>query len=99
MPEYFLILLSFLIITVFLHKKFKIKIYKSIKHLVITNLIFLVMGTVFDHFAIWRGHWSFGEKYLLGSKIGLMPIEEYGFILIMTYFIFVVYRILEKYIN
>ncbi len=80
----------------FLHLLFKIKIYKSKAHLIVTNIIILIVGTVWDQYAISRGHWSFGQQFLLGSKIGFMPIEEFGFIFITAYFGLVVFRILEK---
>lgn len=62
----------------------------------VTNLVFLVVGVVWDHIAIGRGHWYFGQEYLLGPRIGLMPIEEYGFALIMPYFVLVLFGVIEK---
>ncbi len=95
-PEYFLILLTLLLTGFFLQRLFKIKIYKSTSHLLATNLFSLVIGTIWDQFAISRGHWSFGERFLLGPKIGYMPIEEYLFFLVIPYFGLVVYKIIEK---
>ncbi len=97
MPEYASILLLFLVITIYLQRRFRIKIYASTKQMVITNTLFLLVAVIWDHYAIARGHWFFGLQFLLGPRIGLMPIEEYGFTFIMPYFVLVLYRLIEKY--
>lgn len=99
MPEYALILLLLLVITIFLHRRYKIKIFKSRSHLLIYYIIVLFIGIVWDHIAISRGHWSFGEEFLLGPRLGLMPVEEWGFILILAYFGQVIYKTIEKQLN
>ncbi|MBU2591852.1 lycopene cyclase domain-containing protein [Patescibacteria group bacterium] len=96
MPEYFLILLFLFLTALFLHLYFKVKIYHSFAHFVLTNFAGILIITVWDSFAIYRGHWSFGQKYLLGLKIGLMPVKEYFFVLIFPYLGLVIYKILEK---
>lgn len=70
--------------------------FRSRTHILLFFGIFLFVGTVWDQYAIWRGHWSFGNQYLLGPHIGYMPIEEYGFVLVVLYFGFVVYKLLDK---
>lgn len=96
MPEYAIILLALLVISIFLHRYFKVKIFQSGLQIILLYVIVLVVAVVWDQFAIWRGHWSFNEKFLIGPKIGYMPIEEYGFILVVSYFGLVVYKITEK---
>lgn len=96
MPEYFLILLALLFITFVLHRLFAVKLFKSPKHLVLTYLVGVVVGSAWDQFAIWRGHWSFGPKYLLVIKLGFMPVEEFLFIIVVAYFFPVVYKVWEK---
>ena len=99
MPEYALIVLFLLFVTVILHRRYRVKLFKSKSHLFIFYAIILLVGIAWDHIAISRGHWSFGERFLLGPRIGLMPIEEYAFGLIVPYFGLVVYKILERYLN
>jgi len=97
MPEYALILLLLLLVTVFLHYRFKITIFKSKYHLFIFYAVIFIVGILWDHFAIGRGHWIFGREFILGQYIGLIPIEEYLFVIIVFYFSLVIYKITEKY--
>ena len=99
MPEYFLILIVLLVMTIILHRISRVKIYNSKGHFLALNLIVLAISTVWDQYAIYRGHWSFGKEFLLGPKIGFMPVEEFLFVLILSYFGLVLYKILEKRFN
>ena len=96
MPEYFLILVGIFIITVFIQKYFQIRIYKNLKHLLFFNIINLFLATIWDQIAIQRGHWTFSPNYLLGIKIGYMPVEEFLFVLVLSYFALVFFKIIEK---
>jgi lycopene cyclase domain-containing protein len=96
MPEYALILLLFLIITVGFHRYYRIRLYRSFVQMWVTNGVVIVLLTIWDHFAAWRGHWFWGEQFLLGPRIGFLPIEEFGFFIIMFYFALILYRVIEK---
>jgi lycopene cyclase domain-containing protein len=48
-------------------------------------VIALVWTTPWDNWIIARGVWSYGEARVLGT-IGLVPVEEYGFMLLMPLF-------------
>lgn len=96
MPEYAIILIIFLILSVFLHFHYKVKLFKSNSQLLIFYVVILILGIIWDRCAIWRGHWSFGNKFLMGPRLGLMPIEEYAFGIVMPYFGLVIYRVVEK---
>lgn len=99
MYEYALILLSLLLVTVFLHRRYKVKIFRSKSHLLISYAILLLVGISWDHFAIARGHWYFNEEFLLGVHLGLIPIEEYAFMIIVPYFGIVIYKLTEKHLK
>ena len=99
MPEYALILLFLLLVSIFLHRLNKITIFGSKLYMFGFYSIALLFGITWDLFAISRGHWSFGEKFLLGPTIGLMPIEEFGFFIVVAYFVLVVYKSIEKLLN
>ena len=96
MPEYGLILLFLLLAAIILQRLNKITLFGSKLHMFVFYSIALLFGTTWDLFAISRGHWSFGEKFLLGPKIGLMPIEEFAFFVVVAYFALVVYKSTEK---
>lgn len=97
MPEYIIILLSFFLVGFALQKAFSVTLFKSLKHALIFYLAFLVIGIVWDTYAIAKGHWSFGPNFMTGMNIGIVPLEDYAFIFIMSYFGLVLYKISEKY--
>lgn len=94
--EYLIILLAFLMSAIFLEWKYNIHLYHCRRERVVISLFFFIVGVLWDHFAIYRGHWSFGETGLLGIKIGLMPLEEYLFVLIIPFWILTLFRVLDK---
>ncbi len=96
MPEYAFILVLFLIAGIFLHRYYQLHLYRNTKHMVTALAVIFVLGVAWDQFAFWRGHWFLGEQFMLGPRIGYMPIEEYGFIFVMTYFWLVIYKLFEK---
>ncbi|NVM21747.1 MAG: lycopene cyclase domain-containing protein [Desulfobacterales bacterium] len=90
-------MLAALLIWAFLVKlKYKVQAFKSIKHCVLTMLLFFIVGVAWDHFAIYRGHWAFPGDGILGIHLGLMPLEEYLFIIVVPFWGTVMYRAIEK---
>jgi len=59
----------------------------------------LTIAVMWDQFAIYRGHWSFNPKFLLGPKIGYMPIEEFLFVFVVGYLGLLVYKLLENFLD
>ena len=96
MPEYALILLGLFLVTFIIHRWSGVVIWRSFWHAFIVYGIVFVVAFCWDQFAIWRGHWSFGKQYLIGIYVGYMPIEEFGFIFIPSYFGLVLYKTVEK---
>lgn len=94
--EYLIILLFFLITAALAEWKYHIHLYHSRKERLIVVLFFFITGALWDTYAIWRGHWSFPGEGLIGIKIGLMPLEEYLFMLIIPFWILTFYKILDK---
>ncbi len=93
--EYLIVLLVLLLLAVFIEWKYKIHLYHSRKERYFVILFFFIFGILWDHLAIWRGHWSFDGSGLLGITIGLMPIEEYLFVLIVPFWIITIYKLAE----
>jgi len=98
-PEYGLILVILFFIAFVVQKSQHLTIFRSPRHAFLGYGIFLCIGIAWDQFAIWRGHWSFGKQFLLGPHIGYMPIEEFGFGLVMPYFGLVLYKLVEKWVK
>ena len=94
--EYLVILIVLLIITIAVDIKYKVKLYSSLRERIIIPLHFFVIGILWDSIAVYRGHWSFEGTGLVGLKIGLLPIEEYLFFLIVPYSILTAYNALKK---
>lgn len=93
--EYLAILLTVLLVTVLLEKKFCIHLYKNRKEWLVIVSIFFIIGVIWDSFAIWRGHWIFPKGKNLGISIGLMPLEEYLFMIIVPYLVLTIYKIID----
>ncbi len=94
--EYLTILIILLFITVILEKSNHIHLYHTRKERFEIMGLFFLVGVVWDTFAIWRGHWLFPMGKTLGIKIGLMPLEEYLFILIIPYFVITIYKLIDS---
>lgn len=84
-PEYLLILCGFLIFGLFVEFGLKLKLFNSRRERIWFTIITLLVGITWDNFSISRGHWLFPVGGTLGPRIGVMPIEEYLFILIVPY--------------
>jgi lycopene cyclase domain-containing protein len=94
--EYLLIQLGFLIISIFLVCKYKLKIFKSKKHaFILLGVIFLLI-IIWDSTAVFYGWWKFPGTGLIGITIGLLPIEEYSLAIIVPWFIVVFYKFIEE---
>lgn len=96
MPEYLIILLGLLLFTIFLHKYFQIKLFESGKQIIILYGVMYIMGITWDHIAISRGHWAFPGPGLTGIYIGLIPLEDYIFLLVCVYLSLVLYKVILK---
>lgn len=94
--EYILILACLFLITLLLEIKFRVHLYKNRIERIFIPLFFFVFGTAWDSYAVFRGHWIFSGKGLIGINIGLLPLEEYLFFLIIPYFILTAYKVLDK---
>ena len=96
MIEYFLILVFFLLITLITEKTQHIHLYRTLKERLEIVGFFFIVGILWDSFATWRGHWAYPQGGTLGIKIGLLPIEEYLFSLIVPYFGITMYKFLDS---
>lgn len=93
--SYLSILFVLLIVTFFLETKFRIHLFSSRKERIIIPLIFFFIGVVWDTYAVWSGHWFFSREKLLGIYIGILPLEEYLFFVIVPYAVITIYKVLK----
>ena len=94
--EYLTILFILFFVTLFLEKKNRIHLYNSKKERLEIVGFFFLFGVIWDSFAIFRGHWAFPVGKTLGITIGVMPLEEYLFALIIPYFIITIYKLIDS---
>jgi len=62
--------------------KFNLRLFHSIREALIVFGSLLVIGSIWDSFAIFRGYWIYDRTFLVGVTIGFMPLEEYLFMLV-----------------
>lgn len=97
--EYLLTEIVLFLLTALVHWKAKIKLFSNKKQSLAFWLAGFALGIIWDTFAIYRGHWSYAEQYLIGLTIGIMPFEDYVFIGIVLYAILVTYRLSKRFKN
>ena len=92
MPEYLLILVCILVVTIFFEYKYKIHLYHSRKERLFVVLNIFLFGMLWDYFAMYRHHWIFPGDGLVGVRIYGLPVEEFLFFLIIPYAALVMYK-------
>jgi lycopene cyclase domain-containing protein len=93
--EYLVELISVFLVCVAIKWRFKLQLFHSIREALIVFVSLLVIGSIWDSFAISRGYWSIKEEFLVGINIGLMPLEEYIFMLIIPLLTLVIYKVVR----
>jgi lycopene cyclase domain-containing protein len=94
--EYFFTLVIIMSLSLFLDIKYHIHLYQSPRERWLIPLLFFIIGSIWDNWAVWRGYWNFEGKRLLGISIGFLPIEEYLFFLIFPYFLLTIYFFFKR---
>lgn len=93
---YLAILLAFFAIALWLEWKFRLHLYATRKDRIIITLMFFVIGVAWDSFATINKTWIYPGNGLIGVWIGVLPLEEYLFSLIVPFWIVTVYRVLNR---
>ena len=93
--EYFLILLFWLVVSAAIQYRYHIRLYNSRKQMIVSVTFFFIVGLVWDVIGVVRGHWFFQYENLMGVKVGVLPLEEILFFLIVPYAILVFYKLIE----
>lgn len=95
-PTYLIILSLMLVGTVFLHRSQHLKLYRNLQHCLVYIAVIFICELVWDHYSVSQHIWSFPTGKTIGLRLGVLPIEEYLFFLIVPYFGVTVYKFLEK---
>ena len=72
---------------------FKLQLFESKKHAAVTLVFLFVIGSILDSFALIRGYWGYQQQFFVGITIGVMPLEEYIFMIVIPFMTIVVYRL------
>jgi lycopene cyclase domain-containing protein len=96
---YLAVLFLVLIVTLITNRLLSIKVYPKVLFSVVLSLTFVIVGTIWDSYSVSQGHWFFNEESLIGIKLGILPIEEYLFFIVVPYFCISVYKLMEKRFN
>ena len=93
--EYLLILLFWLIVSAAIQYRYRIKLYRNVKQMVVTVGFYFIVGIAWDIIGATREHWTFGYENLMGIRLGVLPFEELLFMLIVPYGVLVFYKFFD----
>jgi lycopene cyclase domain-containing protein len=77
----------------------RLQYYKKWKFLVIPFIVTAAYFIVWDAIFTARGIWSFNEKYILGYKILLLPVEEWMFFFCVPFSCIFIYEAAKFYLQ
>jgi lycopene cyclase domain-containing protein len=86
---------AFFALAVWLEVEFHVHLYRTRKERILITLIFFVIGVAWDSISTIEKTWIYPGNGLIGIWIGVLPIEEYLFSLVVPFWILTVYRVLE----
>lgn len=95
--EYLGILALVLLVSYGIKVYYKLKFFDSLRQAILSYAVFFIVGVLWDNFAIYRGHWFYPGRGILGIFIGLAPLEDYLFIFAIATCGLSIYKLLQKY--
>ncbi len=88
--EYLAALIALLAATLLLQRVFRVRPYATVREGALTTVITFAVGVAWDSVATLRGHWTIASDRTIGLTVGVLPIEEYLFMLVVPYFVLTV---------
>jgi lycopene cyclase domain-containing protein len=76
--------------------KLKLRFFRSTRESLIVMGSLFAIGALWDSYAIFRGYRSFNDDFFVGLSFGLMPLEEYLFMIVVPFLTLAVYRIARR---
>jgi lycopene cyclase domain-containing protein len=92
---YLSILIGVFALSAALKQVYRVTLFDSRKQGVAIFGFFFLVGVVWDSYAVHSGHWYFNDHNLVGVRVGLLPIEEYLFFIVLPFFIITFYQVLR----
>ena len=96
---YLLSALTLLAAGLILEYIYRERLFRHLKARIMWALIFLFIGTLWDQYAIPHKDWIFTGKGTTGLYIGVIPVEEFLWFLIVPYFSLTVYKTVHIILN
>jgi lycopene cyclase domain-containing protein len=96
---YLVILVAFFASALWLEGKYHVHLYRTRTERILITLVFFVVGVIWDSWATIHQTWIYPGPGLVGIWIGVLPLEEYLFSLIVPFWILTVYTVLDQKLN
>gem|GEM_PF-352431 len=81
--QYLVLMGACVLITLPLEFVLGARVYRSPRRLALAMAPMLVVFIVWDVVGILRGHWSYSDRFTTGMMLGVMPLEELVFFLVI----------------
>lgn len=81
--HYLIVLGACLLVTLPLEFFLRARVYRRPLRLVLAMLPMLVIFVSWDILGIIRGHWTFSERFTTGIMLGILPLEELLFFIVV----------------
>lgn len=81
--QYLILMGACLAVTLPLELVLGVRVYRSPRRLAKAMAPMLVVFIAWDIVGIVRGHWSYSERFTTGILLGVMPVEELVFFLVI----------------
>lgn len=81
--HYLLLLGACVLITLPLEFLLRARVYRRPLRLLLAMLPMLVVFVAWDILGIVRGHWTYSERFTTGIMLGIMPLEELLFFIVV----------------
>ena len=96
---YLIVLIAAIAVPLLLSFDKKVRYYKNLKYIFPAILITAAIFWIWDIKFTLAGVWSFNPKYILGSRIKGMPVEEWLFFIFIPYSCVFIYEVLKYYLK
>lgn len=82
--QYLILLAGCLLVTAPLEFLLRARVYRRPVRLVLAMLPVLVVFVGWDLYGIATGHWTYNRQFVTGISLGILPLEELAFFVVIT---------------